>query len=99
MGMVWTKNHIQHVSYRKYTQYRNIIAKQYRPISQTIFMLSIAINKAEHVCATVIIKHNFMLMWNHKIVINITLCLLDSNGHMQYVAIYTRSPDLERGMK
>ena len=33
-----------------------------RPISQTVFMLSIAINRAEHVCATVIIKHNYMLI-------------------------------------
>ena len=41
-----------------------------RPISQTVFMLSIAINRAEHVCATVIIKHNYMLMCNHKIVMN-----------------------------
>ena len=49
--------------------------KCYRPISQTVFMLSIAINRAEHVCATVIIKHNYMLMCNHKIVINIMLCL------------------------
>ena len=32
------------------------------------------INRAEHVCATVIIKHNYMLMCNHKIVINIMLC-------------------------
>ena len=47
----------------------------YRPISQTVFMLSIAINRAEHACATVIIKHNYMLMCNHKIVINIMLCL------------------------
>ena len=47
----------------------------YRPISQTVFMLSITINRAEHVCATVIIKHNYMLMCNHKIVINIMLCL------------------------
>ena len=46
-----------------------------RPISQTVFMLSIAINRAEHVCATVIIKHNYMLMCNRKIVINIMLCL------------------------
>ena len=41
----------------------------YRPISQTMFMLSIAINRANHVCTTVIIKHNYMLMCNHKIVI------------------------------
>ena len=32
----------------------------YRPFSQTVFMLSIAINRAEHLCATVIIKHNYM---------------------------------------
>ena len=43
----------------------------YRPISQTVFLLSIAINRAEHVCATVISKHNYLLMCNHKIVINI----------------------------
>ena len=53
-----------------------------RPISQTVFMLSIAINRAKHVCATVIIKHNYMLMCNHKIVINIMLCLLNSTGHI-----------------
>ena len=53
-----------------------------RPISQTVFMLSIAINRAEHVYAAVIIKHNYMLMCNHKIVINIMLCLLNSTGHI-----------------
>ena len=53
-----------------------------RPISQTVFMLSIAINRAEHVCATVIIKHNCMVICNHKIVINIMLCLLNSTGHI-----------------
>ena len=52
-----------------------IFSIKYRPISQTVFMLSIAINRAKHVCATVIIKHNYMLMCNHKIVINIMLCL------------------------
>ena len=41
-------------------------------------MLSIAINRAEPVCAAVIIKHNYVLMCNHKIVINIVLCLLNS---------------------
>ena len=50
-------------------------------ISQTVFMLSIAINRAERVCATVIIKHNYMLMCNHKSVKNIMLCLLNSTGH------------------
>ena len=55
----------------------------YRPISHTVFMLEIAINyRAEHVCATVIIKHNYMLICNHKIVINIMLCLLNSTGHL-----------------
>ena len=53
----------------------------HRPISQTMFMLPIAINRAEHVCAPVIIKHNYILMCNHKIVINIMLCLLNSTGH------------------
>ena len=39
------------------------------PTSHTVFvMLLIAINRAEHVCATVISKHNYMLMCNHKIV-------------------------------
>ena len=38
---------------------------EYRPISQTVFMLSIAINRAEHVCAAVIIKDNYMLMCNY----------------------------------
>ena len=52
-----------------------------RPFSLTMFMLSIAINRAEHVCAAVISKHNYMLMCNHKIVINIMLCLLNSTGH------------------
>ena len=41
-------------------------------------MLSIAINRAEDVCATVIIIHNYMLKCNHKIVINIMLCLLNT---------------------
>ena len=46
----------------------------YRPISQTGFLFpSIAINRAEHVCATVIIKHNYMPMCNHKVIINIML--------------------------
>ena len=58
------------------------VTRLHRPISQTVFMLSIAISRAEHVCATVIIKHNYMLMCNHKIVINIMLCLLNSTGHI-----------------
>ena len=41
---------------------RDINIVPYRPISQTVFMLSIAINRAEHVCATVTIKHNYMLI-------------------------------------
>ena len=52
----------------------------HRPISQTVFMLPIAINRAKHICATVVIKHNYMLMCNHKIVINIMLCLLYNTG-------------------
>ena len=46
--------------------------------SETRFMLSIAINRAEPVCAAVIIKHNYVLMCNHNIVTNIMLCLLNS---------------------
>ena len=44
--------------------YRATLVDNYvnRPISQTVFMLSNAINRAEHVCAAVIIKHNYMLM-------------------------------------
>ena len=53
-----------------------------RPFSQTMLMLSIAINRAEHVCAAVISKHNYMPMCNHKIAINIMLCLLNSTGHI-----------------
>ena len=53
-----------------------------RPFSQTVFMLSIAINRAEHVRATVIIKHNYMIMCNHKIAINLKMCLLNSTGHI-----------------
>ena len=45
-------------------------------------MLSIAINRAEHACATVNVKHNCMHMFNHKIVINIMLCLLYRIGYM-----------------
>ena len=60
----------------------HIQCQTYRTISQTVFMLSIAINRAEHVCATVIIKDNYVLMCNHKIVINIMLCLLNSTGHI-----------------
>ena len=44
--------------------------------AQTMFLLPIAINRAEYVCATVMIRHNYMLMCNHTIVINIRLCLL-----------------------
>ena len=54
-------------------------------------MLSIAINKAEHVCATVIIKHNYMLMCDHKIVINIMLCFFNSPGHKSSRALTKRS--------
>ena len=54
----------------------------HRPISQTFLMLSIAIHRAGHVCASVIIKHNDMLLCNHKIVINKIQCLLNCTGHM-----------------
>ena len=41
-------------------------------------MLSITINGAKYVCATVINKHNYMQIYNHKIVINILMSLLNS---------------------
>ena len=53
-------------------------------------MLSIAINRAEHECAAVIIKHNNMLKCNHKILINIMLCLLNSNGQSQITHVHIR---------
>ena len=46
-------------------------------------MLSIAINRTEPVCATVINKHNYVLMCNHKYVINIVLCLLNNTRQVQ----------------
>ena len=64
-------------------KYLGVIMSEYnKAISQTVIMLSIAINRAEHVCTTVIIKYNYMLMCNHRIVINIMLCLLNSTGHI-----------------
>ena len=63
-------------------RHRTTLCLCYRPIYQTVFMLSIAINRAKHVCATVIIKHNYLLRCNNKIVINIMLCLLNSTGHI-----------------
>ena len=38
---------------------KRIITRNKRPISQIVLMLSIAMNRAEHVCDTVIIKHNY----------------------------------------
>ena len=52
-----------------------------RPISHTVFMLPIAINRAEHVCAIVIMKYNYVLMCKHKFLINTSLCLLNYTGH------------------
>ena len=50
---------------------RLVCAKHYtsRPISQTVFMLSISINGQKPVGAIVIIEHNY------KLAINIMLCL------------------------
>ena len=72
-----------------------------KPISQTVFMLSIAINRVEHVCTTVSMVHSYMLMCNHKIVINIMLCLLYSTRHNAYRELYsTSSPKMscEKGI-
>ena len=76
LQIVQNEERVQHLARQKNNH------ASYRPISQTVFMLSIAINRAEHVCATVIIKHNYMLMCNHEIVANIMLCLLNSTGHI-----------------
>ena len=77
-----TTDYFQTFTHHCYNALEHGIDLRHRPISQTVFILSIAINRAEHVCATVIIKHNYMLMSNHKIVINIMLCLLNSTGHI-----------------
>ena len=61
----------------------------YRPISQTVFMLLIAINRAEHVCATVIIKHNYMPMCNQNVVINRMVCRVLNSDRHNHVEIYT----------
>ena len=70
-----------------------MMCMHYRRFLRTVFMLSIAINRAEHVCATVIIKHNYMLMCNHKIAINIMLCLLNKRP-LSYDSQDSRPPDL-----
>ena len=48
------------VAHRSHESCMTYTLGHYRPILQTMFMLSIAINRAEHVhvSATVIIKHN-----------------------------------------
>ena len=51
----------------------------------------IAVNRAEHLCVTVSVKHNYMLKFNHKIIINIILCLLNSTRHIK---IYSRPLNL-----
>ena len=43
-----------------------------------VFTSSIVINRAEYARSLVIIKHKYILKCNHKIVINIMLCLLNS---------------------
>ena len=43
--------------------------------TQTAFTLPTVINSAKHAQTTLIIKHKYMLMCNHKICINVMLCL------------------------
>ena len=53
-------------------------------------MLLIAINRPERVCDMVITKHNYKLMREHKLVMNIMLCYINrtinnvhnSRGHV-----------------
>ena len=52
----------------------NTLLIQYNTMQYNAIL--IAINRAKHVCATVIIINNNMLMCNHKIDINIMLCLI-----------------------
>ena len=53
-------------------------------------MSSIAINKAEHVCANVIIiKCNYILMDKHKLVVNTLRCVINYT-----VKIYTQPYDI-----
>ena len=70
----------------------SLIAHTHGPILQTVFVLSIASNRAKYVCAIAITKRNYLLMCNHKIYINIMLCLWNSTGHI-HVEIYSRSVD------
>ena len=46
--------------------------------AQTVFTLSIEINRAKHAQSIIIIKHKCMLMCNHKTVLNTILCLWNS---------------------
>ena len=65
------------------------------------YQLQFAINRVEHVCTTVSMVHSYMLMCNHKIVINIMLCLLYSTRHNAYRELYsTSSPKMscEKGI-
>ena len=82
--MVYTSDWVAKYTHNNMCTHEKCKSSDYRLISQSMFMLSIAINRAKHVCVTVIIKHNYMLMCNHKIVINIMLCLLNSRptGHI-----------------
>ena len=51
-------------------------------------LLPTSINRAELICATVIMKHNYILMGDHLIVINTLFCLLNYTGDV-HVKIYT----------
>ena len=41
-----------------------------------MLVVSIAINRAEHVCTTVIIKHNHIHNVHHKVIVHIMLSIL-----------------------
>ena len=53
--------------------------------AQTVFTLYIAINRAEYVGATKIIKHKYMLTCKHKIRMNIMLCIVNSTVSTFYI--------------
>ena len=63
-------HHVIHLDHGSTIAIFEIEALRYEH-AQTVFTLSVVINRAEHARFIVIIKHKYMLMCNHKIRINI----------------------------
>ena len=62
-------SNINVLHFRKFDLHISLFVRN-RPISQTVVMLSIAVNRTKPVCAVVIIEHNYILMCEHKLVLN-----------------------------